>query len=858
MYKFIQRNQKKFLAVFAAGLMIVFILPNTGILTGGGGQGGMDAANAVIGGRDVSYSEVAASREAWERLKNFKISPFHDAPYVYHLGPQLVQQIENEPDLFFLLQEEARQAGIAVSPERIQTVMEKDFAVRPGTTGGAAFQNLEAALKRFLLVKSYADRLASNVKISEPLVRHELAIRGQEMKLNLVDLSADAFKDAVEPPTEEDLKAHFQKHVYPPAATTAPTTVEAEAEGLTFNYRYPDRIKFQYLAIPREQVEERVRNSKDPYEWEVQARQYYLENKEQFPVRPPAEKEPATEDITPAPTETPAPTDGAKPDRETELEDPEPATTPEAPAEAPPSEAPAPEATEPAPPAEAPAPDAPAAPDASDGEGAAAPADSPAPDAGATPPADNSSEEPAEPSARTSGGNVTLAAFFQDEKAAAPAGDADAAAPAPDSAPAQAAPPDAPAEAPEVAPTDAPAAPPADAPADAPATPTDAAPVDSDTDAPAADRPADAALPKDAPAPLAPADIPPATGDPRTTAPAYQSFDEAKDEILDIIMEPEVTRLMADLQNKIAQRLAADYAAYQKAGQKESDFPSFAYLERVADQIQKDHQIRPVVTSVANEWTPVNGLSAVPGIGRSFSGQSSFSEIAASAQPLADPDAPKNDDRLALHQFSKPLKDFSGNVYFFRITDAQRAHAPENVAEVQDRVKEDVIVARAYEKARAEAERLLEKAKEEGLPSAANAAEHELITTGTFDQSILGGGGQFMPEQPIPNYKASPEAKLAVVRAAYDLLTKATPDQPHPRTVVKIPGERKVVVAELASVNSKFRDDMAYFMELQLGQSMAAQATQSLVAEYLSYPAVARRLGYATDAEEQTPPAEPS
>ena len=59
---------------------------------------------------------------------------------------------------------------------------------------------------------------------------------------------------------------------------------------------------------------------------------------------------------------------------------------------------------------------------------------------------------------------------------------------------------------------------------------------------------------------------------------------------------------------------------------------------------------------------------------------------------------------LQLLQFSRALTDFDArNTYFFRLADAERAHAPESLDEVKEQVASDVRVSRAYKQAREQA-----------------------------------------------------------------------------------------------------------------------------------------------------------
>lgn len=329
-------------------------------------------------------------------------------------------------------------------------------------------------------------------------------------------------------------------------------------------------------------------------------------------------------------------------------------------------------------------------------------------------------------------------------------------------------------------------------------------------------------------------------------------FAEVKEQVLDTVMSPEIDRRTNEMSDKIAARLAADFAAWQKS--KSGDYGSFAYLERLAADIEKQHQVRPTVTSKANEWTPVAELGGVPGIGRAVAGDASFGDLAKGVQPLAPAGSTGG---LQLQQFSKALKDLTGNAYFFRVTEAEQAHAPKDIAEIRGRLEEDVRVARGYQQASEEAKRLLKAAEAQGLTAAASMAKQKMITTGSFDRTFLGAPMMGMPPQSIPGYEVAADAKETLIREATALLSNATAQNAQPRTVIELPDARKVLVAELAGVSSRLPTDAAYQVSVELSRQIAAQRAQALVAEWLTYPAVKARLDYRPDQEPTDPaPAE--
>ena len=660
MNNFFRRNQKKLLAVFAAGLMVVFILPNT---CGQRTSEREDPVVAYVGEQKVHASELGAARADWEMLRRIPVrSPrvaqqlgqpwYQPIPYAYELGATLATEIEQTPELFLLLQKDADRAGIKVAPDRVDSAM-RELNISPNVSAEEK-ERWRRAIDSFLRVKSLHDRVTSNVKVSDPAITHLLATMAQEVKLNLVEFPAGgpatgpttATAPSTSPttaPTTQDLEAFFQKYANRPAGLRRSS--DPGASGLTFGYQRPDRVKVQYITLRKDQVLDAVRKSKEPYEWEVAARKYYLTHQQEFPVTQPATTQSSTTQST---------TQATKP-----------ATT--------------------------------------------------------------------------------------------------------------------------------------------------------------------------------------------QAAPTTRPFEEVKDDATKRVMEPEADKLLAQVRDAIVTRLSADWEknrpqtrptsgpasapASQPAG-----IAAFAYLEQLAADIQKQFGVLPAVTSKSDQWLSADELLALPGIGtaRRRTGESFANTVLQSAEPLmpvpekADPAAV-----LSLYEPSQPLEDFEGNVYLFRLTDAQRAHAPASLAEVRDQVESDYRAAKAFEKSLADAKALLEAAKKVGLAKAAAAAGRPVVATGTIGRGMYG-----LPPTTIPNYPASMPSIRTVSTEAYRLLTQASPDAPRPVALIELPEERKVIVAELGDVTSLIPPDSSYLIRLGQQHQLAFEAAQDLAADYFTADAVRARLNY--------------
>jgi hypothetical protein len=134
-------------------------------------------------------------------------------------------------------------------------------------------------------------------------------------------------------------------------------------------------------------------------------------------------------------------------------------------------------------------------------------------------------------------------------------------------------------------------------------------------------------------------------------------------------------------------------AATAPAATQPDGFASFSYLEQLAADVQKQLGVLPAVTSKSEQWLSSDDLGKLPGIGsahRPSNGQSFPNYVLQSAEPLM-PVPSKADESavLSLLEPSQPLEDADGNVYLFRLTDAQPAQAPQGLADVRDQVEAD-------------------------------------------------------------------------------------------------------------------------------------------------------------------------
>jgi hypothetical protein len=315
MTKLIRKYQKQLLAVFGVLLMVIFIIPSSV-------KNGRSFERHPVGhiGNEAVYNDdkLQASSD-WQVLQRvFAQVPFlptnrysqelslepQPAPYGFELGFDLCREIERNPDLYFLLQNEARRRGIQVSNDQVGTVLANNLfvsspdnpsgfqKVSPETVGGEeSYERIARAVSRFLPVLTLVRQVEFDVKVTKPMWDQSLA-RSQLVRLAIAELDADRFKSSIGIPTPEQIQAQYDKYQ---DVVAQPSNTDATA--MNFGYRVPERVRVQYLTIPRTEVLKAVRASRSAYDWEVDARVYYYAHQDEF-VGPPPATEPTTKPTT--------------------------------------------------------------------------------------------------------------------------------------------------------------------------------------------------------------------------------------------------------------------------------------------------------------------------------------------------------------------------------------------------------------------------------------------------------------------------------------------------------------------------------------------------------------------------------
>lgn len=311
MYKLIQKYQKKLLAVFAVLLMIAFVA-TLGVR--GPTQARSNPVVAYIGNTPIHSGEMQYAKDAWAAVREIGIGPAGQRRTLpsFFLPGDIINAIDQHPELFLLLRNEAEQHGLQISvstAKNLISTVERDIDVN------SELPHVQFAVmgaQGMLIIASEVNRVREAVKISQPVWQHEVAQDYQKARLNLVEFQASEFEKSVGQPTADQLREQFEKYkdVMPDEAQ------RSSADPLGFGYKAPSRVKVQYIEIPHEQVVQSVTGSPDPgapkdqqeryYNWQLKAAEYYDKHQEEYRNPTPPTTEPATQRATTQPTSQPA------------------------------------------------------------------------------------------------------------------------------------------------------------------------------------------------------------------------------------------------------------------------------------------------------------------------------------------------------------------------------------------------------------------------------------------------------------------------------------------------------------------------------------------------------------------------
>ncbi len=286
MMKWFRKHNKKLLAVFASGLLVVW-LGGTALQQTFSRDPSKEVLAEVFGEkvRMRSWRTNLAKVAILQGLGlPWQMVAFQMIPGDFYSGAPEVDTYD-----WLCLSREAKRMGVQISREQVEQFLsaQQGMAQRIDMlreNREVALSFVYDAVADFMRVMTAARLAMQGMDVAEPRVRLGVRDAYEKVSVKLVALRADEFLDPNEVLTDAELQKHYE---------TYKDVLPGEDERLGYGYRWPDRVRVEYLVadidqIKKAQPETMVRRI------ESRALKYYRDHQEEFTVSEPATTTAAT------------------------------------------------------------------------------------------------------------------------------------------------------------------------------------------------------------------------------------------------------------------------------------------------------------------------------------------------------------------------------------------------------------------------------------------------------------------------------------------------------------------------------------------------------------------------------------
>lgn len=303
MLKYFRKYNKWILAFGASLLMITFLLPVQNWMQ----QTEADHVIGEVKGRKLRMGDIRQADMEMSIVQRLS----------YGLLPVPLEDARGSTDAlaWLLIMHEANELGLHASDEQVLALrhilgIQDDQQLRQTARAlGVRPEDIHAALRNWIIAQRYQELMLGlahvplpekvahyqvaasffmqgippqyfqrfvqpalgTMRISKPLIEHVIADQGARVRIEALVLDARQYLDQVEPPSEAKLQELFGRYK---------SDLPDESEPYGFGYRFPDRVKIEYLVLPFERVKQRAKVE------EVDAYSYYEANKSLFVEQP--------------------------------------------------------------------------------------------------------------------------------------------------------------------------------------------------------------------------------------------------------------------------------------------------------------------------------------------------------------------------------------------------------------------------------------------------------------------------------------------------------------------------------------------------------------------------------------------
>lgn len=297
---FFDKYRKWIIVFFSVFLMISMTLPSW--FSGRAGNRADPVGAKLWGTEELRMGEIELAKYEWELLTSIRLSDqfpvtlasrmFMGDPRQYlstqdfFFALQYAQvgaaHISQSPSLFALLKREAVRAGIRPSRDRVEEILRNQVRLPPNADPERVTQ-IRRAIESIVMIETLADQHAAAVKVTRPEVESRMAQELQSLKVGVAVVDATPFRAQVPPPTQEALSDLFTKF-----GNASSQDLNVRTNPFGFGYLQGDRVRLDYILLPRAELLRASRVSREPYDWEVEASKFYAQNRALYMTDAPA------------------------------------------------------------------------------------------------------------------------------------------------------------------------------------------------------------------------------------------------------------------------------------------------------------------------------------------------------------------------------------------------------------------------------------------------------------------------------------------------------------------------------------------------------------------------------------------
>lgn len=312
MNEFLRTHGKWVMAILGVVLMVMWVMPQSQA------EKQRTWTMGWIDGKKVVQVQLQETENEIKLLRNFA----NQASLLYNrrkpdalllldwfLGDEAGQRSwlgrSNAPLQYLLLVHEAEKIGVTPDDRPDGVVQQLLQAARlSDQTSLETFcmsrdissRYLRYVLGRYSMVVRAREMAATAVQISQPALEHAVMDEHATVQAAYVTLKTGKIPPDVKTPLSDELKKQFE--LYKDQLPNQPEPPLINGHRYPFGYKYPDRVKIEYLQVPYAAVRETVapRTAKDKADVAQAAFDYYAAHQEEFLA--PAATAPATAPTT--------------------------------------------------------------------------------------------------------------------------------------------------------------------------------------------------------------------------------------------------------------------------------------------------------------------------------------------------------------------------------------------------------------------------------------------------------------------------------------------------------------------------------------------------------------------------------